>query len=62
MHKQLLTSTLWAVEESKMQSHSLQNFCLVSCGMEYPFGPFKSAVLMLLPPSSLDPLLWTALA
>lgn len=46
------------VEEGKMNSHPLQySFHMVSCGMEYPFGPFKSAVLMLLPPSSLGPLL-----
>lgn len=52
-----------AEEESEMNSQALQSpFHLMSCGMEYPFGPFKSAVLMLLPPSSLDPLLWTALA
>ena len=41
---------LRAVEESKMNSYLLQNFFLMSYGMEYPFGQFKSAVLILFPP------------
>jgi len=45
-----------AVEESQMNSHSIQNsFCLMLYGMEYPFG--QSAVLIVFPPSSLGPLL-----
>ena len=32
-----------AVEEHEMNSHPLQNFfCMMSYGMEYPFGQFKS--------------------
>ena len=35
---------------------SLQNsFHMMLYGMEYPFGKFKSAVLILFPPSSLGP-------
>ena len=38
------------VEEGKMNSHPLQHSLhTVSCGMEYPFGQFKSAVLILSP-------------
>ena len=37
-----------AAEESKMNSHPLQNsFHMMSYSMEYPFGQFKSAVLVL---------------
>ena len=37
-------------------SHSLQNsFCMMSYGMKYPYGQFKSAVLILFPPSSTGP-------
>jgi len=47
-----------AGEESTMNSHTLQNSsCLMLYLMEYPFGWFKSAVLILFPPSSLGPLL-----
>ena len=46
-----------------MNSHSLQNsFHVMSYGMEYPFGQFKSAVLILFPLSSLGPSLQMALA
>ena len=68
MHKYLLTIPLinallapCAAEESEM--NLLQNsFCMMSHGMENPFGQFKSAVLILFPPSSWAPLLWVALA
>ena len=47
-----------AAEECMLHSHSLPNsFCLMSYGMEYPFGKFKPTVLVLFPPSSLGPLL-----
>ena len=53
----------WSEEESETNSHPLQNpFCLISYGMEYPFGQFKPAVLILFPPSSLSPSLRMALA
>ena len=53
----------WAAEESQMKSHPLQNsFHMMSYGMEYPFVQFRSAVLILFPPSSLSPLLRMALA
>jgi len=46
------------VEESKMNSCPLQNsFCMMSYGMEYPFGQLKSDVLILFPSCFLDPLL-----
>ena len=56
-----------AEEESEMNSQNSQAlqspFHLMSCGMEYPFGPLKSAVLIWFPPSSfLRALLRTALA
>ena len=35
---------------------------MMSYGMEYPFGQFGSAVLVLFPPSSLGPLVQMALA
>ena len=55
--------TLWATEESEVNSHSLQNsFCMMSYGMEYPFVQFKSAVLILFLPSSLGPSLRIASA
>lgn len=44
----------WAVEESWMNSQPLQNsFCKMSRGVEYSFGQFESAVLILFPPSPL---------
>ena len=44
-----------AVEEA-MNFHTLQNsFHMMSCGKEYPFGHFKSAVLILLPPQLFGP-------
>ena len=47
MHKQLLT------EQQKMKSQSLQNsFHMVKYSMEYPFGQFKSVVLILSSPTS----------
>ena len=50
-------------EESKINSHPLQNsFCMMSYDTEYPFGQFKSSLLILFPPSSLGPLLRMALA
>jgi len=53
----------WAAMESEMNSHALQNsFHLMSYGMEYPFGQFESAVLILFPPISLGPLLTMASA
>ena len=53
-----------AEEESEMNSKALQSpFHLMSCGMEYPFGPLTAAVLIWFPPSSfLRALLRTALA
>ena len=56
-----------AEEESEMNSQNSQAlqspFHLMSCGMEYPFGPLTSAVLLWFPPSSfLRALLRTALA
>ena len=69
MHEQFLStphpmpSQPQAGEESQMNSHPLQNsFSLMSYGIEYPFGQFKSAVLFLFPPSSLGPSLRVALA
>ena len=52
-----------ATEEREMNSHPLQNsFHMMPYGLEYPFGQFKSAVLILFPSSSLCPLLRMALA
>ena len=56
-----------AEEESEMNSQNSQAlqspFHLMSCGMEYPFGPLTAAVLIWFPPSSfLRALLRTALA
>ena len=52
-----------AVQEHEMNSHPLQNsFCMMSYGMEYPFGWFKSHVLILFPPRSLSPSLRMVLA
>ena len=49
MHKQLL----------KMKPHPIKNsFHLMTYGMEYPFGLFKSAVLILFPHSILWALRW----
>mgnify|MGYP001852072942 CR=1 FL=1 len=46
----------WAAEEREKNSHPLQNsFHMMSYGMEYPSGQFKSAVLILFPPSILGP-------
>lgn len=43
---------LQAAEESKTNSHPLQNsFCMTSYGLEYPFSQLKTAVLILIPPS-----------
>ena len=43
-----------AAKESEMNSYPLQNsFCMIAYSMEYPFGQFKSAVLIL---SHLNPL------
>lgn len=43
---------LQAAEESKTNSHPLQNsFCMTSYGLEYPFSQLKTAVLILFPPS-----------
>ena len=37
-------------------SHSLQNsFCMMSYGMKYPYGQFKSAVLNSVPSQLLEP-------
>ena len=37
-------------------SHSLQNsFCVISCGIEYPFVQCRSTVLIVFPLSSLGP-------
>jgi len=45
-------------KKREMNSHPLQNsFCMMSYDMEYPFGQFKSAVLILFPPISYGPLL-----
>ena len=52
-----------AVQERGMHSQPLQNsFHLMSRGMEYLSGQFRSAVLILFPPSSLGPTLRKALA
>ena len=61
---QHLPSNGQAEEESEMSSHPVHNpFHLMSYGMEYPFGPLTSAVLIWFPPSSfLRALLRTALA
>ena len=64
-HRPLTDAQLvpWAVEEREVNSHPLQNsFCMMPYGMEYPFVQFKSAVLILFPPSSLGPSLQMALA
>lgn len=62
MHKQLFTIPQ-AAEEGDVNSHPLQkSFHIMSCGMWYPFGQFKTAILILLPLSSLSPALWMALA
>lgn len=43
-------------EERQMNSYPLQNsFHIMSHRMEYPFSQFKSAVLILFPPSYLGP-------
>ena len=53
----------WAAEESQRNSHPLQNsFLFMPYGMEYPFGQFMSAALILFPPSSLGPSLGVVLA
>ena len=61
---QQLPSNGQAEEETEMNYHPIQNpFHLMSYGMEYPFGPLTSAVLIWFPPSSfLRALLRTALA
>ena len=61
---QHLPSNGQAEEESEVSSHPVQNpIHLMSYGMEYPFGPLTSAVLIWFPPSSfLRALLRTALA
>ena len=52
-----------AVEESKINSHPLQNsFCMMSHVMEYLFGQLKSAILIPFCSSSLGPSLRMALA
>jgi len=52
----------WVVQKQEMSSHPLQNSSrMMSYDMEYHFGLFKSAVLILFPPSSLHPLLRMAL-
>ena len=46
----------WVVQKQEMSSHPLQNSSrMMSYDMEYHFGQFKSAVLILFPPSSLGP-------
>jgi len=70
MYKQLLITSMpnaqlapWAVEESQKNTQPLHNsFHLMSNVTEYPFGQFKSAVLILFHASSLGPSLWTAFA
>jgi len=53
----------WAVKKSKINSHPFQDSLhMMPYGTEYPFGQFKSAVLIPLPPSSLSPSLQMALA
>ena len=61
---QHLSSNGQAEEETEMNYHPIQNpFHLMSYGMEYPFGPLTSAVLIWFPPSSfLRALLRMALA
>lgn len=54
---------LQAAGLSKMNSNPLQkSSCLMSQATEYPFGHFQSAVLVLLPPSCMAPLLQMASA
>lgn len=53
----------WVVQKQEMSSHPLQNSSrMMSYDMEYHFGQFKSAILILIPDSSLGPLLWMTLA
>jgi len=55
--------SLQVAEESKINSHPPQNsFHMMSYGREYPLFQFKSAVLILFPPSSVGPSLQMALA
>lgn len=59
---QLFPTTLSSRRE-EMKQHPLQNsFCMMSYGIEYPVGQFKSAVPILFPPSSLGTSLHTDLA
>lgn len=52
---------LQAAQDSQKNSYPLQNpFRVMSYGMVYPFGHFKSAFLNLFLPSPLGPLLWMA--
>lgn len=48
---QLMPSYPWAAEE--MKSHPLQSSFHMSDAIEHPLGHFQSAILILLPPSSL---------
>jgi len=51
------------VEGSEVNSHPLQNSIrMILYSMEYPFGQFKSVVLILFPLSSLGPSLRMVLA
>ena len=50
---QLAPHSKWKRE---MNSHLLQkSFCMMSYGMEYPFGQLKSVILILFPPKPLHP-------
>ena len=69
IHQQLLTThqlmPSWTLKRQKRKtdSHLLQNSSyMISYGVEYPFGQFKSVVLTLFPLSSLGPSLRMALA
>ena len=69
MHKHMLGTTRLmpssprASEESEMISHLFHySFCLLSDGMERPFGHFKASILTLFPLSSLSSPLTMALA
>ena len=65
MRKQLLTTPLTDAQLALPEKTLLpvqNSFCMMLYGMEFIFGRFKSAVLILYPPSSLSPLLQMALA
>ena len=65
MRKQLLTTPLTDAQLALPEKTLLpvqNSFCIMLYGIEYLFGHFKSAVLILFPLSSFDPSLQMALA